>query len=172
MVSLLQESANLLFRFLIRALTEVVEADAPRGIDKVISGPVLIVKSTPDAIVVIHRHGIGDAEILHRFADVRFIFFKGKLWGMNADNYQAAVLVFLIPGPDIRQRAQAIDAGIGPEIDQNHFATKRSRGERRRVNPGSSSGKIGKDRRRGLRGAAGDANRLIDYDFFCGGMEA
>src|ERR1700733_15942133 len=122
MVSLFQEGANLLLRFLVSSLAKVVKADAPRGIDKVISGPVLIVKTTPDAVVIIHRDRVGDAEILHRFADVRFILFKGKLRGMDADDHQTAVLVFLIPRPDIGQRAQAVDAGIGPEIDQNYFA--------------------------------------------------
>ncbi len=91
---------------------------------------------------------------------------------MDADDHQAAVLVLLIPGLDIGQRTQAVDAGIGPEIDQDYFPPKRLRGERRRVNPASSSGKIGKDGGHAVRSVAGDVNRLIDYDSFCGGMEA
>jgi hypothetical protein len=97
----------------------------PGRIDKVISGPVLVVEAAPDLVVVIHRDRVDDAEILDRFAHVRFVFLEGKLRRMNADDHQAAVFVFLIPGFDVGQRAQAVDAGIGPEIDQNHFAAQR-----------------------------------------------
>ncbi len=125
MVRLLEQGSNPLLRFLVSALAKVVKADLSRGIDKVIRRPVLIVETTPDLVVVIHRDRIGDAEILHCFADVRFVLFEGKLRGVNANDHQAAVLVFLIPGLDIRQRAQAVDAGVCPEIHQNHFAAQR-----------------------------------------------
>ena len=54
---------------------------------------------------------------------------------MHADHHQALVLVFLGPGPDIGHRAQAIDAGIGPEIDQHDLAARAPRRQRRRVQP-------------------------------------
>ena len=43
---------------------------------------------------------------------------------MHADHHQAVILVFLRPGADVRQRAQAVDAGIGPEIHQHDLAAQ------------------------------------------------
>ena len=40
--------------------------------------------------------------------------------------------VFIGPRADVRQRAQAVDAGIGPEIDQHHLAFELRGRERRR----------------------------------------
>ncbi|MCY1419176.1 hypothetical protein D9M71_347590 [compost metagenome] len=40
---------------------------------------------------------------------------------MHADHHKALVAVLLGPGLDVRQAAQAVDAGVGPEIHQHHF---------------------------------------------------
>jgi hypothetical protein len=105
LVGLLEQGSNPLLRLLVGSLAKMVKADLSCGIDEVISRPVLIVEATSNLVVVIHRDGIDDSKILHCFAYVRFILFEGKLRGMNANDHQAACLVFLVPGLDIRQRA-------------------------------------------------------------------
>ena len=44
---------------------------------------------------------------------------------MHADDHQAAVLIFAVPGVTYGG-SQAIDAGVGPEIHEDHIAVKRS----------------------------------------------
>ena len=105
-----------------------MKTDVAAGIDEVVSRPVLVVETTPDLVVVIHRYRVCDAEILHCFADIRFILFKGKLRRVDANDHQAAGLVFFVPGLDVGQCPQAIDAGVSPEIHQNHFAAQRLQG--------------------------------------------
>lgn len=52
---------------------------------------------------------------------------------MYADDHKPLVLVFLGPGPDMRDSVDAVDAGIGPEIDQHHLAAQLLGGQRCRV---------------------------------------
>ena len=40
-----------------------------------------------------------------------------------------------LPGPDVRQGAQPVDAGVGPEVDENDLAPHVRGGEWRRVEP-------------------------------------
>ena len=155
MVSLLQQAANPLFGLSVIALAKVVIAHAARRIDEVVGGPEPVVECAPDTIVVVHRHGVVDAQVAHRLANICLIFFKRELGGVNAKDDQAAVLVLLVPGLDVGQRTQAVDAGVGPEVDDHHLAAQGFGGERlrigrvrqirrvRQVNPGRRSGKIG-----------------------------
>ncbi|MNR58728.1 hypothetical protein D3C85_1798000 [compost metagenome] len=55
--------------------------------------------------------------------------------GVHTDHHQAVLLVF--PGPvlHIRQRVLAVDAVVGPEIHQHHFAFQRFIAQGRRVEP-------------------------------------
>jgi hypothetical protein len=46
----------------------------------------------------------------------------GSFPGWYADHNQTLVFVFLRPAFHVGQRAQAIDAGVGPEIDQHDLA--------------------------------------------------
>src|ERR1700689_4610351 len=48
---------------IVSALAKVVKTDGSRGVDKVIRRPVLVVETTPDLVVVIHRDRVGDTEI-------------------------------------------------------------------------------------------------------------
>jgi hypothetical protein len=111
-IRLFEEAANPVLRFLIAAFAKVVVTNLSGGVDEVVRGPVFIVKAAPDAIVVIHRDRISDAEIANGFADVRLVFLEGKLWSVHADNDEAAVLVLFVPGLDVGQRPQTIDAGV------------------------------------------------------------
>jgi hypothetical protein len=43
---------------------------------------------------------------------------------VDAHHHQPLVLVALVPGLEIRQGAQRVDAGIRPEIDHHHLAAQ------------------------------------------------
>ena len=79
------------------------------------------------------------------------VLLECKFRRMHADHHQALVLVFLRPGANIRNRAQAVDAGIGPEIDQHDLALQILRRQRRRVQP---FGRAVERRQIGLRPAS------------------
>ena len=68
------------------------------------------------------RDRIGDAEVLDGLADVATSLLEGELRRVHADHHQALILVLLGPGLDVGQRAQAVDAGVGPEVDQHDLA--------------------------------------------------
>jgi Iron dependent repressor, metal binding and dimerisation domain len=92
MVRLLEQGANPLFSFVVIPLAKVVKTDVPGGIDEVVGGPVFIVEAAPDAVVVIHRDGIAETEILNCLAHVRLILFEGKFRSMYADDHRGVLL--------------------------------------------------------------------------------
>src|ERR1700733_5504303 len=54
---------------------------------------------------------------------------------MHAYDDEAVPFVLVVPGLHIGQRAQAIDAGIRPEIDYHHFAAQLLRRKRHGIEP-------------------------------------
>jgi len=65
----------------------VVVANLTGAIDEVVRGPVLVAEGGPDLDLVIHRHGIGDAKIAHRAADIVDVPFEGKFRCVNSEKY-------------------------------------------------------------------------------------
>jgi hypothetical protein len=116
------------FRLCIAALAEVVVADASRGIDEVMSRPVLVAEGAPDRILVVHGHRIADAQVFHGLAHVADVAFKGELWGVHTDHDQTLIGIFR-PRPSHREGCAAVDAGVGPEIHQHHLASGPARPE-------------------------------------------
>jgi hypothetical protein len=43
---------------------------------------------------------------------------------MDADHDQSFVLVLLCPGAEVELRAQPIDAGVGPEMDEDDLSAQ------------------------------------------------
>src|SRR5207244_11643618 len=66
---------------------------------------------------------------------------KRKFRRMDADHRQALVAVFLSPGTNVGKRPQPVDAGKGPEVDENDFPSKVSRRHRLGIEPPSCTGK-------------------------------
>ena len=87
---------------------------------------------------------------------------------MNANHHQPVILVFFRPCTRVWQRTQAIDAGIGPEIDQDDFAAQGLRRQWWGVEPRGCAGKrrqLTLDRQAASRDAVGmrwrcGANRI------------
>ena len=49
---------------------------------------------------------------------------------MDADDRQAVLAVLRVPGGQVGQRAQAVDAAVGPEVDQDDAAAQRAQRQR------------------------------------------
>jgi hypothetical protein len=60
---------------------------------------------------------------------------KSELRRVDADHHQSLLPIFLMPGANVGKLAQPVDAGVGPEIDEDHFAPQSRRGQRRRIEP-------------------------------------
>lgn len=106
------------------ALAEVVIANAPLAVDEVVRWPVFIVEGLPNLVVAVDGDGIVDLQVANRFLHVGALLLERELRGMHADHNQTGILVFRGPSFHVRQRAQAVDAGVRPEIDQHNFAAE------------------------------------------------
>lgn len=97
--------------------------DLTIGIDQVMGRPIVVFEGAPDIVVVVDGNGIVDLEVANRFADVVDLLFKGKFRRMNANDDKPLILVFFCPGADKGNGANAVDAGVGPEVDKDDLAT-------------------------------------------------
>jgi len=50
---------------------------------------------------------------------------------VDADDDEPLRCVLLGPGAHVRNRAQAVDTGVGPEVDEHDLAAEAVRGQRR-----------------------------------------
>src|SRR5439155_5747089 len=62
---------------------------------------------------------------LDRGADVRRDVLERELGRVHADDLEAVLVVGGIPRLQVRQRPQAVDARIGPEVDEHDLAVER-----------------------------------------------
>src|SRR3982750_3729985 len=115
------------------ALAVVIVTNAALRIDEVVGGPVTVLECAPQTVPIVRRYRVGNAEILDRLGDVRRLALECELGRMDADHDQPVAAIFLPPGFDVRDRAQAVDAAVGPEIDQHDLALELLEVERRAV---------------------------------------
>ena len=123
------------FRLFVGAFAKKVMADTSLRIDEIERRPGLVPECAPDGMVVVDRDRVVDLHVFHGPANVGDVLFELELRRMDADHHQSLVLVFLGPGADIRKLAPPVDAGVGPEIDQNDLAAQSLRRQRRRIQP-------------------------------------
>src|SRR5262249_44291025 len=98
---------------------EMSVADTALRIDEILCGPNVVVEGAPDHIFAVDRHGIIDTERFCLAADIVEIFFKSEFRRMDADYDQSFVFVFIGPGAEVGLRAQPVDAGVCPEMDEH-----------------------------------------------------
>ena len=114
---------------------ELMVALAPLRIEEVVGGPVIVLERGPDDEIVVERDRIFDPEVGDGFADIVGTALERELRRVDADYDQAVVFVGLIPGANVRDRADAVDAAVGPEVDQDDLALELLAGQRRAVDP-------------------------------------
>ena len=113
--------------------------------------PVMVVECTPDAEVVVLGDRPIDLEPAQRVAHVVDVVLEAELGRMGTDYHQTLIAVLGRPRTDIGQRAQPVDAGVGPEIDQDDLAAQALHSQRLGVQP---RGGPGEGRERPLVGHA------------------
>ena len=97
--------------------------------------PILVVETAPDRIAVVDRNRIIDAKALHGGTDIVDVPLERELRRVDPDDDRALVAILLRAGLDIGQRAQAVDAGIGPEIGENDVTAQPFCRHRRAIQP-------------------------------------
>ena len=135
----------------------MLEAHLAGCIDEVMGRPVLIVECVPDGVVAVERNGIRDGKLLHGLLHIGQLLLKVELRRVDADDHQAAVLVLLRPGADVGNGAQAVDAGVGPEVDEDDLSSELLRGQGRGVDPAGRAGEAVE------RGAANNAGGILRF---------
>src|SRR5271165_4067765 len=103
------------------------EFDVPNrasGVDQVFGGPISVAVVRPGGQVVVERDRVGDVQV-GAAGDVAGDFFEGVLGAVHADGLKPRALVSVVPVDDMGDGALAVDAGVGPEVDQDHFAAQR-----------------------------------------------
>ena len=167
---LLEQRADRLLGGVVLALAEVRVADLALGVDQVLGRPVLVAPGVPGAVVVVLRDRVAQPAAGDRVAHVAGVLLELELRRVDADDGQPAVAVALVPGPQVRQRADAVDARVGPEVDQHDLPAQLAQRERRRVEPARDARELRRlaelrqpaRRRREARRAAQVGQLLLD----------
>jgi hypothetical protein len=119
-----------IFAFCVSTLAELVVPDSPFRVGDVDGWPKSVGERLPDPVVAVERDGILDGHVLHRLAHIVDVAFKRELRGVDADHDQSLILVPLGPRAEIGERAEPVDAGKGPEVDENDLPLQIRRAER------------------------------------------
>src|SRR6266478_2523914 len=136
-------------------------SNMPLRIDEIKGRPIFVVEGTPYRMVAVDRDGVVDPHVLRRLANVIGVFLEFELGRMHAYHHQSLGLVLLGPRADIGKRASPIDAGIGPEVDEDDSSPQAGCRQWRRIEP------FGRTVERGQRAFVGQSNRwgrhLLDH---------
>src|SRR5262245_25660403 len=93
-------------------------------IDEIQCRPSLVPESAPYDVVIIDRDRVINVHVFDRSAHIVQILLKSELRRVDSDHHQSLILVFLRPRAHVRKRAQPVDAGVSPEIDEDDFSTE------------------------------------------------
>ncbi|MOA22820.1 hypothetical protein D3C78_1434060 [compost metagenome] len=102
----------------------MVVANLALGIDQVMRRPVAVIKGAPDLVIIVDCHRVIDLEVRDGLPDIVDFLFKGEFGCVDTDDDKALIAVFVCPRPHIWNGADAVDAGIGPEVDEDDLATQ------------------------------------------------
>src|SRR5947199_2441691 len=120
---------------MVLAVAEVVVPYPGFWISEVGGGPVAVAEGSRGRVVavewdrVLARHG------LRGLADVFDVALERELRRVDADDDQASIAVLLGPRANEGQRAEPVDAGVRPEVNENDLSSQTPRSERGRVQP-------------------------------------
>src|SRR5215218_1488586 len=100
-------------------LAEVRVTHPAARVDQVLRRPVLVRVGVPGGVVVVLDDRVAQAVLVDRIGHVVGISLERELGRVHADDRQPLVAVALVPGLDVGERADAVDAGVGPEVDEH-----------------------------------------------------
>ena len=132
---LAQQLAYHRLRLVVVALAVVVVADATLCIGDIQRGPVVVAERPPDQKVIVDRDRERKLQLADRAAHIDRVLLERELGRVNADHHETLLLVALGPRANVGDRTQAVDARVGPEVDDDHSSTQALGGQWRRVDP-------------------------------------
>jgi hypothetical protein len=115
-----EQGADRLLGLLVLALAEVHVAHVPVRVDQVLRRPVAVRVRVPGAEVVVLHDRVAQALLIDRVLHVPGVLLERELGGVHADDRESLRAVPVVPSLELRQRADAVDARVGPEVDQHH----------------------------------------------------
>ena len=121
--------------FVVVALAEVVVPDLALRVCEVDGRPVAVGEGAPHPVVAVERKRVLDSHVLRGPAHVVNFALERELRRMDADDDEPEVAVFRGPRAHKSQRAEPVDAGVCPEIDENDPPTQLRWSERRGIQP-------------------------------------
>ena len=121
---LVEQLADRRLVLLVVALAELGVADLAVGVDQVLGRPVLVLVGVPGPVAVVLDDRVARARRTGSPADVAGLLLEGELGRLDADDVQPVAVVGGVQALEERQRADAVDAGVGPEVDQHHVAAQ------------------------------------------------
>src|SRR4029077_8206197 len=107
-----EQRPDRLLRLVVLPLALLDLADVAALVDQVFGRPGVVLVGRPGVVAVVDRDRAADAELARRLADVRAHVLERELRRMHADDREAGLPVALVPGLEVRKRAQAVDAGV------------------------------------------------------------
>src|SRR5919109_2963342 len=153
MARLGEQRTNRRLGLVVLALTEVRIANAPTRVDQILGGPVLVAPRFPGPVSVVLNDRVAEPVLTGRALDVARVALEDELGSVNADDREAPLAVSIVPSLQRRQRSDAIDAGVSPEVDQHDASTKCA--HRKRASTGvepalgfAKLGRLSQDRKR------------------------
>src|SRR6266496_2104484 len=135
-----QQLLNDHFGLFVFALAELMMSNLSLRVDEVEGWPVVVVEGTPDRIVVVDRDRIVDPQVRGGSADVVEVVLEVELRRVHADDHQSVILVLLGPRAEVGKGAEPVDAGVGPEVDQDDASAQPGCRQWWRVEPPGRAG--------------------------------
>src|SRR5207253_8970657 len=91
---------------------------------------VLVVVGIPSMLFYVLCDRISYLVALDRVFDVAGVALEGELGRVDADDRQAVPAIAGIPGLQVGEGANAVDAAVGPKVDEDHASPQPRQGQR------------------------------------------
>jgi hypothetical protein len=107
-----------------------VVPDPPLGVGEVRGRPVPIGESGPDRVVGVECDRVLDPQRRYGLANVVGILLERELRRVDANDDEPVVPVLLGPRAKVAERAEPVDAGVRPEVDEHDLPAQVIHSER------------------------------------------
>jgi pyrroloquinoline-quinone synthase len=122
----------------------VDEAQDSPAVEQITPGPALVPVQPPDLEIRVDRHGVLDLEFFDGTRDHVAVAAERVAGRVHADHAQAEAPVALVPLLQVRERAERVDAGEVPELDQHRLADQAVHSQEGDVDPVHARGELGR----------------------------
>src|SRR5579872_3517418 len=117
-----QQVADFFLHGQVVAFTLHLHDDVAVLVDEIAIGPDLGTIGVPDTAIDVGHNRPGKAKTLSGTPDIGSVVAYGELAVMHADHVEAVLVVFGVPALDHGKVTDTVDAGVLPEVDQQHVA--------------------------------------------------